>query len=182
MEYKTSIDWYSSMQEDEIMLEKYTDPKGFFHNTTGPLKVGEIKLYDNTENDRFENFLMDEEICYMELGRSKICSDENEIPSVFVGDKKNNIPVEERIKFLYESLSSNSNYNCLGIKYKDPDSRRHFESIFEINDISSSDSYEEQDSYTEEQLPLEEQGWFDDSDDDDDDGITTFTIDDFIGI
>ena len=30
-----------------------------------------------------------------------------------------NIPVEERIKFLYEALSSNENYNCLAITHKD---------------------------------------------------------------
>ena len=188
MEYKTSIDWYSSMQEDEIMLEKYTEPKGFFRNTTGPLKVGEIRLVYDPSKGWFEDLLTEEyRVYYMGL----LCTDKGmlsvtyrgEAPFVSIGDKRHNIPVEDRIKFLYESLSSNSNYNCLGIKYKDPDSRRHFESIFEINDISSSDSYEEQDSYAEEQLPLEEQGWFDDSDyDDDDDDITTFTIDDYIGI
>ena len=119
--------------ERALGLVKYMESKGFFRNNTGSLKVGEIKLYDNTENDRFENFLMDEEICYMELGRSKICSDENEIPSVFVGDKKNNIPVEERIKFLYEALSSNSNYNCLGIIYKDTKIGGYKKSLFEID-------------------------------------------------
>ena len=122
--------------ERALGLVKYMESKGFFRNNTGPLKVGEIKLYDNTENDRFENFLMDGEICYMELGRSKICSDENEIPSVFVGDKKNNIPVEERIKFFYESISNNSHhnftpYNYLTIIYKDP-VMRYKKSTFNI--------------------------------------------------
>ena len=38
-----------------------------------------------------------------------------EAPRISIGDKKHNIPVEDRIKFLYESLSSNTNYNSLGV-------------------------------------------------------------------
>ena len=88
-----------------------------------------------------------------------------EVPLVSIGDKKHNIPVEDRIKFLYESLSSNTNYNCLGIKYKDLDSRRHFESIFEIDSVAHIDAY------------AKKQSWFVD-DGNDDDGITTFLIKD----
>ena len=113
--------------ERDLSLEKYMESKGFFRNATGPSKVGEIKLYDNTdENDRFEDCLMDGEICYMELWRSiKIGSNADEIPPISIGDKKNNIPVEERIKFFYESISTNSHhnftpYNYLTIIYKDP--------------------------------------------------------------
>ena len=181
MRYKTSIKWDRILQADDIMLEKYTEPKGFFRNTTGSLKVGEIRLIYDPSKGWFENLLTEEyRIYYMGL----LCTDKGmlavtyrgEAPFVSIGDKRHNIPVEDRIKFLYESLSSNTNYNCLGIKFKDPDSRMHNESIYEINDVSHSDSY------VEEQLPLEEQGWFDDDDNDNDDGIASFIIDDYIGI
>ena len=153
---------------DEIMLKKYTESKGFFRNV-GLSKVGEIRFYNNTEGMWFENLLTEEyRVYYMKL----LCinkgfisfSYRGEAPLVSIGDKKHNIPVEDRIKFLYESLSSNTNYNCLGIKYKDLDSRRHFESIFEIDSVSRINSY------------AKEQGWGDV--DDDDDGITTFFIKD----
>lgn len=154
---------------DDIMLEKYMESKGFFRNV-GLSKVGEIRFYNNTEGTWFENLLTEEyRVYYMGL----VCIDKGmlsvtyrgEAPFVSIGDKKHNIPVEDRIKFLYESLSSNSNYNCLGIKYKDLDSRRHFESIFEIDDVARIDAY------------AKEQSWFVD-DNDDDDGITTFFIND----
>ena len=112
MEYKISeFDDYS------FTIEKYTEPKGFFRNTTGPLKVGEIRLYDSTEGRWFEDFLTEKRICYMELG----CINgfgliyRGEAPRISIGENRYNIPVEERIKFLYEALSSNENYNCLGI-------------------------------------------------------------------
>ena len=156
---------------DEIMLEKYMKSKGFFRNV-GLSKVGEIRFYNNTEGMWFENLLTEEyRVYYMGL----VCTNKGmlsltyrgEAPLVSIGDKKHNIPVEDRIKFLYESLSSNSNYNCLGIKYKDLDSRRHFESIFEIDEVSRIDSY------------AKEQGLGDVNDDDDDD-ITTFFINDYL--
>ena len=152
-----------------VILEKYTEPKGFFRNTTGPLKVGEITLDDGTEDMMIQDFLTKEKIRYMELGSVKGFDFpyRGEAPRISIGDKKHNIPVEDRIKFIYESLSSNSNYNCLGIKYKDLDSRRHFESIFEIDSVSRIDAY------------AKEQSWFVD-DDDDDDGITTFFINDLL--
>ena len=112
MEYKIS-----NFNDFSFTIEKYTEPKGFFRNTTGPLKVGEIRLEDFTKGGWFEDFLTKEKIRYMELG----CINgfgliyRGEAPRVSIGNKRYNTSVEERIKFLYESLSSNSNYNCLGI-------------------------------------------------------------------
>ena len=123
--------------ERDLSLEKYMDSKGFFRNATGPSKVEEIKLHDDTdENDRFEDLLMDGEICYMELWRSiKIGSNADEIPPISIGDKKNNIPVEERIKFFYESIRTNSHhnftpYNYLTIIYKDHTNMRYEKKLF----------------------------------------------------
>ena len=115
MEYKTK-----SSAAAGIILEKYTEPKGFFRNTTGPLKVGEIRLDDGTEDMMIHDFLFEDgyyDVYYMELGSVKgfDFSYRGEAPRISIGDKTNNIPVEERIKFLYESLSSNTNYNSLGI-------------------------------------------------------------------
>lgn len=169
MEYKISISEVE-VTGDDIMLEKYTESKGFFRNV-GLSKVGEIRLYNYTEDMWFENLLTEEyRVYYMGL----VCTNKGmlsvtyrgEAPFVSIGDKRHNIPVEDRIKFLYEALSSNTNYNCLGIKYKDLDSRRHFESIFEIDDVAHIDAY------------AKEQSWFVDSGDDDNDGITTFIIKD----
>ena len=127
--------------ERDLRLEKYRDPKGFFRNTTGPLKVGEIELYNSTENGWFEDFLTEEDgVYYMILG----CADEfglinqDDVPLISIGDKKNNIPVEDRIEFLYETLSSNTKYECLGIIYKNPnifgDNRALFRIDFNGND------------------------------------------------
>ena len=115
MEYKTK-----SSAAAGIILEKYTEPKGFFRNTTGPLKVGEIRLDDGTEDMMIHDFLFEDgyyDVYYMELGSVKgfDFSYRGEAPRISIGDKTNNIPVEERIKFLYESLSFNTNYNSLGI-------------------------------------------------------------------
>ena len=125
--------------ERDLSLEKYMESKGFFRNATGPSKVGEIKLHDNTdENNRFEDCLMDWEICYMELGRSiKFCLNVNGISPVSIGDKKNNISVEERIKFFYESISTNSDhnftpYNYLTIIYKDHNNMRYEKKSFQL--------------------------------------------------
>ena len=170
MEYKMSIgEWDRLSDSDDIMLEKYMESKGFFRNV-GLSKVGEIRLYNYTEGTWFENLLTEEyRVYYMKL----LCinkgfisfSYRGEAPFVSIGDKKHNIPVEERIKFLYEALGPGAKYNCLGIIYKDLDSRRHFESIFEIDDVARIDAY------------AKEQGWG--SDDDDNDGITTFSIKDY---
>ena len=94
--------------------------KHFFRNTTGSLKVGEITLDDLTEDMMIQDFLIEDgnyDAYYMELGSVK-GSDfpyRGEAPRISIGDKKHSIPVEDRIKFLYESLSSNTNYNSLGI-------------------------------------------------------------------
>ena len=55
-----------------------------------------------------------------------------EAPRITIGDKKHNIPVEKRIEFLYEALSSNENYNCLAIMHKDK-RRGRKKLLFEIN-------------------------------------------------
>lgn len=155
--------------ERDLSLEKHMELKGFFRNV-GLSKVGEIRLYNNTGGMWFEDLLTEEyKIYYMGL----VCSNKGflslsyrgEAPLVSIGDKKHNIPVEDRIKFLYESLGSNTNYNCLGIKYKDPNSRRHFESIFVIDDVARIDAY------------AKEHGW--DVIYDNNDGITTFIIKDY---
>ena len=115
MEYKTE-----SSAGGGIILEKYTEPKGFFRNTTGPLKVGEIRLDDGTEEMLIHDFLFEDgyyDVYYMELGSVKGLDFpyRGEAPRIFIGDKKHNIPVEDRIKFIYDSLCSNTNYNYLGI-------------------------------------------------------------------
>lgn len=128
--------------ERDLSLEKYTEPKGFFRNTTGPLKVGEIRLYNSTENGWFEDFLTEEDgTYYMILG----CADKfgliyrDGVPrisigaSIAIGDKKNNIPIEDRIKFLYEGLSSNIKYECLGIIYKNPNIFGSDNTLFRID-------------------------------------------------
>ena len=120
----------------EIRLEKYTEPKGFFSNTTGPLKVGEIELFNSTNEGWFEDFLTEEDgTYYMELGSINGFGllYRGEAPRISIGDKKHNIPVEDRIKFIYESLCSNSNYNCLGIIYKDTKFGGYKKSLFEID-------------------------------------------------
>ena len=120
----------------EIRLEKYTEPKGFFRNTTGSLKIGEIELFNSTNEGWFEDFLTEEDgTYYMELGSVNGFGliYRGNAPQISIGDKKNNIPIEDRIKFLYEALSSNTNYNCLGIIYKDPKFGGYKKSLFEID-------------------------------------------------
>lgn len=120
----------------EIRLEKYTEPKGFFSNTTGPLKVGEIELFNSTNEGWFEDFLTEEDgTYYMELGSVNGFGliYRGKAPQISIGDKKNNIPIEDRIKFLYEVLSSNTNFNCLGIIYKDTKLGGYKKSLFEID-------------------------------------------------
>ena len=129
MEYKIST---FGMQE--LKLEKHMESKGFFRNATGSSKVGEIRLviedyvYASFYNAwEFENLLTkNDKIYYVELG----CA---EGPKISIGDKMNNIPAAERIKFFYEALSSNVNYNRLTIIYKGPNSGRNIELLFEID-------------------------------------------------
>ena len=132
MEYKMS-----KINRFDVMLEKHIKSKGFYRNVAGSLKVGEIKLYNCTEEEWFEDFLTEEDgTYYMELGSVKGFGFpyRGEAPQISIGDKVHNISIEERIKFLYEALNSNENYNCLAIIYKDPDPMRgHKKSLFEID-------------------------------------------------
>lgn len=117
MEYKIS-----TFGMWDIRLEKHMESKGFFRNTTGSSKVGEIRLVKEADVWQFENFLTkNDEIYYMELGSVKGFDFpyRGEASQISIGNKNSNIPVEERIKFLYEALSSNENYNCLAIVHKD---------------------------------------------------------------
>lgn len=107
----------------EIILEKYMESKGFFRNVSGSSKIGKITLDDLTEDMWIQDFLTEEdEVYYMELGSVKghDFPYRGEAPRISIGDKKHIIPVEDRIKFLYESLSSNTNYNYFGIIYIKP--------------------------------------------------------------
>ena len=120
MEYKVKISGGGG-----IMLEKYMESKGFFRNVSGSSKIGEITLDDGTEDMMIHDFLFEDgyyDVYYIELGSIKDLDFpyRGEAPRISIGDKKHNIPVEDRIKFLYESLSSNTNYNYLGIMSINP--------------------------------------------------------------
>ena len=130
MEYKISTFGFW-----ELRLEKHMESKGFFRNAAGSSKVGEIRLIDQTNGCNIRKFLTkNNEIYYMELGcvNSPKFSHIDETPLISTGDKENNIPAEERIKFLYEALSSNENYNRLTIIYKSPNIGRHIKLLCEI--------------------------------------------------
>ena len=122
MEYKIS-----AFGMWDLRREKHMESKGFFRNAAGSSKVGEIRLVKEADVWQFEDFLTkNDEIYYMELG----CA---ESPKISIGDKENNVPTEERIKFLYEALSSNENYNRLTIIHKSSISGRHIKLLFEID-------------------------------------------------
>ena len=124
------------INEREIRLEKHMESKGFFRNAAGSSKVGEIRLLNDTKNRWFEDFVTEEDgTYYMEVGRVIRFSLQHpdEAPQISIGDKKNNIPIEDRIEFLYEALSSNTNFNCLGIIYKDTKLGGYKKSLFEID-------------------------------------------------
>ena len=130
MEYKVI-----EISNHEIRIRKYTDSKEFSHNTADPLKVGEIELYNCTERERFEDVLTEEDgTYYMELGCIKGFGFRylGKAPQISIGDKKNNILIKDRIKFLYEALGSNYNYNCLEIIYKDTKLGKYKRSLFTI--------------------------------------------------
>ena len=130
MEYKIS-----TFGMWELRIEKHTESKGFFRNV-GLSKVGEICLIDQTNGLDIRGFLTEnDEIYYAELECVKIpgFTYQGEAPRISIGDKENIVPVEDRIKFLYEALSSNENYNRLTIKRKDPNSGGYFKSLCEIN-------------------------------------------------
>ena len=122
MEYKVSTFgiW-------DLRLEKHMESKGFFRNAAGSSKVGEIRIIDHTNGCYIRGFLTkNDEIYCVELG----CA---ESPKISIGNKENIVPAEERIKFLYEALSSNENYNRLTIIRKDPNSGRYFKLLCEID-------------------------------------------------
>lgn len=122
MEYKIS-----TFGMWDLRLEKHIESKGFFRNAAGSSKVGEIRLAKEADVWQFEDFLTEnDEIYYMELGYA-------ESPKISIGDKENIVPAEERIKFLYEALSSNENYNRLTILHKSSISGRHIKLLFEID-------------------------------------------------
>ena len=132
----------SKISSLQIRIKKYTESKGFFRNTTGPLKVGEIKISNSTEDGWLENFLTEEdEVYYMILG----CPDDfglisqEGVPLISIGDKEHNIPVEDRIEFLYEVLSSNTKYECLGIIYKDSNIFGYEQTLFTVDFIGNDD-------------------------------------------
>ena len=105
-----------------IVIEKHMESKTFFRNATGPSKVGGIAIYNSTEDGWLEDFLTKEDgVYYMIIGYADELglTYRDGAPLIDIGDKKNNIPIEERIKFLYEALNSNMKYECLGIIYKD---------------------------------------------------------------
>ena len=124
-----------NIDEREIRLEKHMESKGFFRNAAGSSKVGEIRLLNDTNERWFEDFVTEEDgVYYMEVGRVIRFSLQHpdEAPQIFIGDNVRNLPIEERIKFLYEALSSNTNYNYLAILHRDPDLGGHKLSLFEI--------------------------------------------------
>lgn len=131
MEYKIS-----TFGMWDLRLEKHMESKGFFRNAAGPSKVGEIRLIKEADIFLFEDFLTEnEEIYYMELECVKIpgFTYQGETPQISIGDKENNVPAEERIKFIYEALDSNENYNRLTIMRKDPNSDGCFTLLFVID-------------------------------------------------
>ena len=122
MEYKIS-----TFGMWDLRLEKHMESKGFFRNAAGSSKVGEIRLVKEADVWQFEDFLTEnDEIYYMELGYAGN-------PKVSIGNKENIVPAEERIKFLYESLISNENYNSLTIIHKSSISDRHIKLLFKID-------------------------------------------------
>lgn len=126
--------------DDSIFaIEKHIESNGFFRNVSGSSKIGEIRLEDFTIGGDFSD-LFDEDgnydVYYMEFGCISgfgLTSYRGEAPRISIGDKKHNIPVEERIEFLYESLSSNTNYNCLAIIYEYADHVMLRRDLYEIN-------------------------------------------------
>ena len=113
------------VDDSVFAIEKHMESNGFFRNVSGSSKIGEIRLGDFTIGGDFSD-LFDEDggynVYYMEFGCISgfgLASYRGEAPRISIGDKEHNIPVEDRIKFLYEALSSNENYNCLAITHKD---------------------------------------------------------------
>lgn len=133
------------VDDSVFAIEKHMESNGFFRNVSGSSKIGEIRLEDFTIGGDFSD-LFDEDgnydVYYMEFGCISgfgLTSYRGEAPRISIGDKKNNIPVEERIKFLYETLSSNENYNCLAIIYEYKDHVMLQRYLYEINKLPKFD-------------------------------------------
>ena len=128
MEYKAS-----EFKVSDVILEKHMESKGFFRNVSGSSKVGEIALLNFTEKGIRNYFTENDKVYYMEVGSVKGFDFpyRGEAPRKFIRIQKG-IPAEERIKFLYEALSSKENYNCLAIMHKDK-RRGRKKLLFEIN-------------------------------------------------
>lgn len=128
MEYKVS-----EFKWNDVILEKHMESNGFFRNVSGSSKVGEIALLDFTEKGIKNYFTENDKVYYMEVGSVKGFDFpyRGEAPRKFIRIQKG-IPAEERIKFLYEALNSNENYNCLAIMHKDK-RRGRKKLLFEIN-------------------------------------------------
>ena len=130
MEYKAS-----EFKVSDVILEKHMESKGFFRNVSGSSKVGEIALLNFTEKGIRNYFTENDKVYYMEVGSVKGFDFpyRGEAPRKFIRIQKG-IPAEERIKFLYEALSSNENYIRLTIIRKDPNSSGYFKLLFEIDE------------------------------------------------
>ena len=126
----------------DLRLEKHMELKGFFRNATGPSKVGELKIYNSTEDGWLENFLTEEdEVYYMVLGCPEdfgLISQEG-VPLISIGDKEHNIPVEDRIGFLYETLSANMKYEGLELIYQDSNIFGREKTFFTVDFIGNDD-------------------------------------------
>ena len=127
------------VDDSVFTIEKHMESKGFFRNVSGSSKIGEIRLGDFTIGGNFSD-LFDEDggydVYYMGFGCISgfgLTSYRGEAPQISIGDKEHNIPVEDRIKFLYEALSSNENYNCLVIIYECADHDLFNRDFYEID-------------------------------------------------
>ena len=133
------------VDDSVFAIEKHMKSNGFFRNVSGSSKIGEIRLEDFTIGEDFSD-LFDEDgnydVYYMEFGCISglgLISYRDEVPRITIGDKKHNIPVEKRIEFLYEALSSNENYNCLAIIYAYENHVVLNRDLFEINKYTKFD-------------------------------------------
>lgn len=132
------------VDDSVFTIEKHMESNGFFRNVSGSSKIGEIGLVNETGWRGLDLFDEDGnyDIYYMEFGCISgfgLTSYRGEAPRISIGDKKHNIPVEKRIEFLYEALSSNENYNCLAIIYAYENHIVLNRGLFEINKYTKFD-------------------------------------------
>lgn len=132
------------VDDSVFTIEKHMESKGFFRNVSGSSKIGEIGLVNETGWRGLDLFDEDGgyDVYYMEFGCISgfgLTSYRGEAPRITIGDKNHNIPVEKRIEFLYEALSSNENYNCLAIIYAYENRVVLNRGLFEINKYTKFD-------------------------------------------